>query len=396
MTRLHSDFDGDPIVLGARFDHPSARIFAPTVRHLWQAMAVYVWIVGKQNQPIEVRKNENAVAVAVKAARVYLEEKTGLKTPANEYICRILTKYLMGPEYTDELSKNWMSIVAKLGQSIAGDEKLFYFTGVSGNVRLCNSKPGKYGLWFYELCYKVRIRGKEYPLLGHCCMHSSQLETVTVDSIVKKWVEAVWSVAAEEVAEGVNPSPKTFLCFDSYYQSSATRNFLLEIGQKFSCSCSKDRVALEVARIHSAGITDVMGESRSIFNPESKELFTYHYDTQKGVGKKYNLSFGLKRETSKRLVKSHDGIIPGYSFYKTWFEACDNFNRKLHDRCWPHRRGGGNATGETGKHNDFLMAATLENTMTAFCWATDKNPENEIFEHQMCELARQIFVYSFE
>ena len=33
----------------------------------------------------------------------------------------------------------------------AGDEKLFHFTGKSGDVRLVKSKPDQIGLWFYEI-----------------------------------------------------------------------------------------------------------------------------------------------------------------------------------------------------------------------------------------------------
>ena len=41
-----------------------------------------------------------------------------------------------------------------LGQYVAGDEKLFYFTGDSIIIRQVISKPDKIGLWFYELCCK--------------------------------------------------------------------------------------------------------------------------------------------------------------------------------------------------------------------------------------------------
>jgi hypothetical protein len=39
---------------------------------------------------------------------------------------------------------------------------------------------------------------------------------------------------------------------------------------------------------------DEPNETATIWNENSKELFTYHYDTQKGVGKKYKLSRGVQ------------------------------------------------------------------------------------------------------
>ena len=60
----------------------------------------------------------------------------------------------------------------------------------------------------------------------------------------------------------------------------------------------------EVLLVHDE-TSDEPDESRSIYNPLKNEVFTYHYDRQKGVGKKYNLTHGLIRCTDKIVVKEN-------------------------------------------------------------------------------------------
>ena len=84
---------------------------------------------------------------------------------AKEYTIRILGKYHFGLKYSLLISKNFTAILEKLGQYVAGDKKLYHFTGVSGNVRLVMSKPGRMGTWMYEPRARVVINGKQYPFL---------------------------------------------------------------------------------------------------------------------------------------------------------------------------------------------------------------------------------------
>ena len=396
MQLLHDDFP-DPITLGRRGkDKMRLRQFTPTTAQLWETMAVYIWILGRGQKPVEGRGESAPLKDAVDDAWDFFKTNCGVEPMAKEYIRRTISTYHFGLKYSLLISENFTAILGKLGQYVAGDEKLYYFTGVSGNVRLVISKPGRLGLWMYELCVRVTIDGKEYPFLMHTFMHDSLVDSVTVSSVVQRWVEAMWSVGADLVPAGTSPCPKTFLIADSYYMSSATRTYLTEKGQYFSLSCSKDRIALEVSRIHSDNQPDITGVTKTIWNSESKELVTYHHDTQKGVGKKYNITYGAQRSTIKQKIKDNEYIIPGYSFYKNCFEACDNFNRRLHDRCWPHKRGGRNVTGELGAHHDFLMACVIQNTITAYCWARGQRPELQNFKTLLTELAIDLYAYAID
>ena len=137
-----------------------------------------------------------------------------------------------------------------LGQYVARDENLFYFIGDSINIRQVISKPDKIGLWFYELCCRVRNGEHELPYLMHLFLHDSELHEVTTASVVEKWVNTMWSVGKETVPECVNPHPKCILDMDSYYIGSESRNFLIMRGQKFLASCSKERFKSEVSFVH--------------------------------------------------------------------------------------------------------------------------------------------------
>ena len=80
----------------------------------------------------------------------------------------------------------------------------------------------------------------------------------------------------------------------------------------------------------------------------------------------FNLSYRLYRSILAADLKDMKGAIPRYGAYKFCFEIYDRFNRGLHDRCWPYKRGSKGTPGENGKHHDFLVAYMLQNTFHAW------------------------------
>ena len=48
------------------------------------------------------------------------------------------------------------------------------------------------------------------------------------------------------------------------------------------------------------------------------------------------------------------------------FNACDRYNRMLHDRKWPHKNGGRNIPGDEGHHHNFAMSFILQNAFNAY------------------------------
>ena len=175
------------------------------------------------------------------------------------------------------------------------------------------------------------------------------------------------------------------------YTTSAVRTMLINRGQRLIGSVKRDRFNIDTHKIHENEAPDKFGEWKSIYNDETREVYTYHYDVQKGVGKKYCLSWGLERSTSRQLVNSHKDSIPAYHYYKHMFEVCDKFNRALHDRQWPHIRGGNATKGDQGVHHDFLMAVILQNVFDAWFSAHDIDSSTRTFESMCTELANSLY-----
>lgn len=183
------------------------------------------------------------------------------------------------------------------------------------------------------------------------------------------------------------------LAYDSYYHDAQARVFFQEKERRYTASCNAGRFTAETALLHK-DLPDEVGQWRSIYNETLVELMTYHNDPQKGVGKKYNISRGLIRSTAPMDIRNNDKMIPGYDVYKSMFEACDNFNRWLHDKTWPYRRGGGGSGGENGNVHDFLFAVLLHNTLNLAdeldCWVI----RDMSFREQCIELSNEVFEYA--
>ena len=174
---------------------------------------------------------------------------------------------------------------------------------------------------------------------------------------------------------------------------AASRLYLREEGIKYSASCNPARFGAEKSLLHESE-TDVVGQHATIFNDVTKELFTYHFDSQKGVGKKFNMSWGLERNTQKRRVLEMKNHILGYEYYKNMFETCDKFNRKYRDRKRPFRRGGGEALGENGRAHDFIFSSILQNCRNLHSDVNDYDQLETSFKDQCLVLTDQLYEYS--
>ena len=64
---------------------------------------------------------------------------------------KLLAYLLIDFMYFENLSENFQSIVRSLRESVAGDEKLFHFTGNTVYLIQVPSKPAKIGFWIYQL-----------------------------------------------------------------------------------------------------------------------------------------------------------------------------------------------------------------------------------------------------
>ena len=84
--------------------------------------------------------------------------------------------------------------------------------------------------------------------------------------------------------------------------------------------------------------------------------------------------------------------VPGFDLFAEMFNVCDMFNRKLHDRTWPHKFGGKNVVGGPGKLDDFAFSAAISNAISVF---KKFNNTNEIknWDYQTCciQLSNELY-----
>ena len=409
VQRLVDGFSLDDSIIGTRGSRakgvtPRARkknrvpvVFKISLRYVYQSIAVYIKLLGQQSSSTENKKNKNNYASCISECINFfstLSTDPKHKCVGRTIVMRLLSSCLFTGEYADDICLNFQSLVMHLGHAIAGDEKLFYFTGESGNVIFVPSKPGKYGFWFYQLCGSLN-NGLPYCLKFELKDNANNKVYKILD-ITKKWVDVIYNVGSEYVPPGTNPNPYTYLASDSYYTDNAVRKFLLEDKPdiRFTCSVRGDRFPGEVRMVHPEEDRDKTGQWKGITNDTTGECFVYHYDTQKGVGKKYNYSRGFIRSVDKYKVKEHSNRIPCYDYYKTMFESCDRFNRNLHDRVWPYKRGGKGTLGEAGHHHDFIMATVVQNIFNAYHSINTIEHRFTDFKYMCDQLSTDIFNYS--
>ena len=123
-----------------------------------------------------------------------------------------LIYFKIGTQDEEILSKSFQSILTEFGEVLAGDEKLFRFTGKSGIVRKVPNKPAKIGIWHYQMVVYLEC-GLTFVIYTRAHVTTSLMGTSTQTCmIVKDWADIAMS----------RESPSTIV-MDSYYLSKACR-----------------------------------------------------------------------------------------------------------------------------------------------------------------------------
>lgn len=76
------------------------------------------------------------------------------------------------------------------------------------------------------------------------------------------------------------------------------------------------------------------------------------------------------------------------------FNACDKFNRALHDRKWPHKHGGRNKPGDNGLQHNFAFSCVLQNTFNAYEAINEKGDSLGNYSDNCLELSIELFEYA--
>lgn len=200
-----------------------------SIKLIYKFLAICIRIQGLQNDPKESQHVQRPLRDAIVESIDFFRNKYPQNHwPPGATICEFLcSHYLITSAFFEKLSLNFQSIVLKLGQFVAGDEKLLRFTGNSGDIRLIITKPDRIGLWFYELCGSI-ANNRSYLLYTKMWRVWSQVgETSQVSKIVEDWGTIIKGSGFN------NWNTNTILTMDSYYLCNTGRSYLLDNKIKF-------------------------------------------------------------------------------------------------------------------------------------------------------------------
>lgn len=357
---------------------PSNRLVV-TLPMLYQILAISIRIQGLQNRPLRNQKNYRPLRNALEEARTHLIQRfPDVKSYSKRKFNVLISIPIFTAEYYEDISTCFQGIVQSLGDSVAGDEKLFHFTGQSIDIRLVLSKPDRIGLWFYELCSPLSYGGSYllWTKLHHC--DPSIAQSIPTSQVVKSWSDVVKKLG----------QPETILTMDSYYLDRAGKKILADSGVKYIAAITKSR--FEPFFNVTEPKINKPGQWTGLHNRLTSETVVLHWSNDSNVGKKMvftNIMKILKGRVRKEMV-------PVYDLYKLTFKACDIFNKNLCDCTWPHKKGGRNCPGDLGVHHDFVLSATLQNVFNCYSELCRRHVEDLDFRQLCVELADELFQYS--
>jgi hypothetical protein len=275
----------------------------------------------------------------------------------------------------EDICANFQKTITQIGESCAGDEKLFHFTGQSRDIRLVPSKPGRVGLWNYQLCVPMQ-HGGQYLLHTRLSVGG---EGLAVSEVVRKWSSIIKSYDFKG----------TLLTMDSYYMDNTSQRLLSEENIKYVASFASDRFKT-FKNVMEAKV-NVPGDWYGLHHPGKKESVIFHWSNDHRVGKKWVMSNACRKVVSNANTTS----VPIYDLYKVTFNVCDKFNFCLKGKTWPHRKGGNSRYGDKGAQHDYMFSCILINTVNVWLDLQGEDHENADFQDAYIQLADQLFLSLF-
>ena len=218
---------------------------------------------------------------AIKEARRHFTDAH----PNSPAICRHRVDKLLAHFLIDHTYFEYQSTVRSLGESVAGDEKLFHFTGNTAYIIL-PSKPAKIGFWVYQVAATL---GNGLPFMVHMRMMAVQPslgESAPVHNAAKDWKRVIDKFHMPCV-----------LVFDSYYTSTESIRILTASDQtsegsgasqsktvcRFIGSVRPDRYSLTDAF---SGLVTTAGQWEGLYNKANGLLLVHYYDRDDHSGSK--------------------------------------------------------------------------------------------------------------
>jgi hypothetical protein len=354
--------------------------YSPQLLYMFYAIKIY--IQGNARTPSEGKPGSGRnLRDAVDAAREFFTNRyPDCDVIGSDILEHLLGHFLILGDSVDLLCTNFRSIVASLGETVVGDEKLFEFTGVSGDSRFVITKPARIGLWFYELVGNIDNYNSFLLDTKIASVKKEINEHEHVANIVQRWIEVINSFY---------PRNHPLLVFDSYYWSKATRRILNEARVRYIAAVGSGKLGgLEVRATNSL---KQPGNWVAYWNKYTAELYVMNWDRDSHVGKQQVIT---NTHTLKKGYRQLSRIIPAYDLYKLIYSGCDHYNRKLNDKCWPFKHGGNERLGDMGSADDFVFSCTLQNIINVDRELSHSSAEKLNYEAYLTNLACELFEYA--
>jgi hypothetical protein len=248
---------------------------------LLQFLSCQIRITALQNKSKENQKNHKPLRENFMEARDHFGNLlkgpnfagfSRYEFPGIEILERLNAKFQFSADFSDLISKNFQSLVSRVGEFAAGDEKLLHFTGKSKNIRMILTKPDRVGHWFYELCIKLD-NGRSFLLYFRAHLSDpAKGVTIKTQEIVKDWTTITTTLGGD----GANPDAITV--FDSYYLCNAGREYCNTEKKKFIAAIQRNR--FEPICSHLSGVAHEKGEVAAAYYEKTKELLIKQFDPE--------------------------------------------------------------------------------------------------------------------
>lgn len=369
LTKIIDNLSYDELII--RYNHPWHH--NTSINELYVILSITIRIYALHRVPQKIARNGAPLREAIQEAKNHFSGiNPAAYIPGINIIEKLIAIPLFPTSLYEDISKNFQRAVLQIGESAAGDEKLFHFTGKSRDIRLVPSKPGRIGFWNYELCAPLSFNGQ---FLLHTRMAYGG-EGLPVHEVVRKWAQIIKQYEKND----------TLLTFDSYYLCNASRVVLNELSVKFVASFNVNRFR-DLKGLMSSKVNNP-GDWTAVYHPGRLESIVYHWSNDDVVGKKWVMSNCCEKHVLSKNINS----LPLFDLYKKTFNICDLFNTSLSGKSWPHRKGGYTRFGAQGAQHDFIFTCILINTVNTWSELSQVNHKNVNFQEAYLQLADELFM----
>ena len=293
-----------------------------------------------------------------------------------------MPNFLIWNKYYAMLSSNAQAIVVTLGEALAGDEKLFHFTGRCQHLKLVPTKKSRVGIWVFQGAIML---GCNLPLLIYIKAATVQPTPETVDSIIADWSNIIVEKRATE---------KTLLAFDTYYFSKATRELETRLEVKYVCACSENKIPMLAKAL---GHVKKAGEWSGLYSSAKKECIIKYYDPNPALNIKLaysNCVVKIKRTSKGKKQAVTD--VPIYDDVNAHFAGCDKFNKLMINHTWPFRHTGRYSPGWRAQEHNFAFSSILQNCVNVYAHVNELEVSQDSYQNWCCKLAEDLYQYALD